>query len=89
MGDSLEGVEVKEYSRKLYKLWSLRFSNSLEGVEVQGDIGNYLFYFLDIIDVNGEKVVPLLCTPCSNSYQVRYFDKMTLFKSFFKRSPSL
>jgi hypothetical protein len=23
----------------------------------QGDIGNYLFYFLDIIDVNGEKVV--------------------------------
>ncbi len=23
----------------------------------QGDIGNYLFYFLDIIDINGEKVV--------------------------------
>ncbi len=23
----------------------------------QGDIGNYLFYFLDIIDINGEKVI--------------------------------
>ena len=23
----------------------------------QGDLGSYLFYFLDIIDINGEKVV--------------------------------
>ncbi|MCG2880946.1 MAG: hypothetical protein L7G96_06465 [Vulcanisaeta sp.] len=24
---------------------------------LQGDLGGYLFYFLDIIDINGEKVV--------------------------------
>ena len=23
----------------------------------QGDLGNYLFYFLDVVDINGEKVV--------------------------------
>jgi hypothetical protein len=23
----------------------------------QGDLGSYLFYFLDIIDINGEKVI--------------------------------
>jgi len=25
--------------------------------DTQGDLGSYLFYFLDIIDINGEKVV--------------------------------
>ena len=25
-------------------------------LDTQGDLGSYLFYFLDIIDINGEKV---------------------------------
>jgi hypothetical protein len=25
--------------------------------DIQGDLGSYLFYFLDIIDINGDKVV--------------------------------